>query len=289
MASTVWKGHLSFGLISIPVRLFRAGRAERVSLRELYRAALKERGPAPSSKVIELPVRALEPEPELEPVRHTVTTASREEPVARENIVKGYEYAPDQYVVVEKEDLKRITPPTSKTMDILEFVRFAGIDPIYLETSYYVAPDKGGDKPYALLYQALRESGLAGLAELAMHNRDHVMIVRAGRTGLIAHTMFYEDEIRREQEYRTEVDAASKRESDLARKLVESLESPFEPEKYRDRFRERLNELINAKVEGREVEAPKVPDLLSALEHSLAAVKKPPASEPARKRKKAKA
>ncbi len=296
MAATVWKGHLSFGLISIPVRLARAARPERVSLHQVYRGARPEPAPTAAEKVIELPRRkgapAPEPAPEPAPAPESVTRV-RESPVAestgeaiaRSEITKGYEYAPDEWVLLEKEALKRIAPATSKTIEIREFVRFTEVDPLYLETSYYLAPDRSGERAYALLYQALRETGRAAVAEIAMHNREHVLILRAGRSGIIGHTMFYEDEIRSDQEYRADLGPLSKRELELARLFVESLAAPFEPQKYRDRYRERLEAMIAAKVEGREIveAAPPAPpkpdfsDMVSALEKSLELVRKPPA------------
>ncbi len=306
MAATVWKGHLSFGLISIPVRLYRAARAERVSLRELYRPGREEPRPEHRADVIEIPHREPVPAeaervpgeeaireepPTVEPIRRAPVPMSGVEPVAREDVVKGYEYAPGEWAVVDRQELRRMAAPTSKTMDIREFVRFSEVDPLYLETSYFVVPDRNGEKAYALLFQALRETGYAGVAEVAMHSREHVVILRAGRAGIVAHTMFYENEIRREQEYHTDVRSITARELELARLFVESLAAPFQPEKYRDRYRERLEQLIAAKVEGREVAAAAPPEptprqvdeLISALERSLAAVKKPPASIPKKK------
>jgi DNA end-binding protein Ku len=177
--------------------------------------------------------------------------------VERSELVKGYEYAKGQYVTISKEDLAKITPETAREMQILEFVRLAEVDPIYFETSYYVTPDRAGERAYALLFEALRQSGYVALAQFAMHNREHVVVIRAARTGIVLHTMFYETEIRREDEYRINAGAVNDRELQLALTLVEALAAPFDPSKYRDTYKEKLDELIEAKVAGEEtVERP---------------------------------
>jgi DNA end-binding protein Ku len=303
MAATVWKGHLSFGLISIPVKLYRAARAERVSLHHLHRAGAA-RGEVPrtpeADNVVELPRReAAEPEPEPEPeapverVRQVPVAGPDTRPIPRSDLLKGYELAEGQWAVIGKEDLKRIAPRTSKVIDILEFVHFAEIDPVYLESSYYVAPEPAGAKAYAILYQSLKETGFAALARVAMHNREHTIVVRPGRTGLLAHTLFYENEVRGEQEFLTDPSLASRREIDLAAQLIRSLAGKFEPGKYRDTYREQLEELIRAKAEGKELAAAAAPppapagvlDLADALEKSLQMSRRPPAqAAPPKKR-----
>jgi DNA end-binding protein Ku len=311
MPSTVWKGHLTFGLISIPVKLFRAARAEKVSFRQLHRAdhsrvrqsyvreSASDVYPEPEAREDEdspsrrtaLPAAA--PAKEIAAFRGPAPAPSFEREavsspeVSRADLVKGYEYARDRYVVVTKDDLAKITPETRQEMQILEFVRLAEIDPVYFETSYYIAPDRAGEKPYALLLQALRETGFVALAQLAMHHREHVVIIRPGRTGMMLHTMFYEDEIRRNDEYRADTAAVAGKELDLAKRLVEALASPFQPAKFKDTYREKLNELISAKIAGEdtyEAPAPKprsVINILDALQKSLSmtAERKPPAAE----------
>lgn len=301
MASTVWKGHLTFGLVSIPVRLFRAARAEKIGLHQLYRAPRRETpeavetsrpksGPLPTLQPVRVPGetraavagrRAPEPEPEAEApvtrIRHAAISPEDNTPLARTDVVKGYEYSKDQYVVLDEEDLKKITPSTASEMQIVEFVRFAEIDPIYLETSYYMSPDDAGEKAYALLYDGMRETGYAAVAQVAMHRREHIMILRPGRTGIVTHTMYYPDEVRTTQEFRTDTSLVTPKELELARMLIETLAAPFDPAKFKDTYRERLRELIEAKVAGREVaqvEAPraaKVVDIVDALQRSLAA------------------
>jgi DNA end-binding protein Ku len=218
------------------------------------------------------------PAPEPEPPRE----------LQRADIVKGFEYAKDQYVTLTKDELAEITPKTAREMQILEFVRLADVDPVYFETSYYVSPDKGGERAYSLLFEALRQSGLVGVAQLAMHNREHVVLLRPGRRGIILHTMFYESEIRQDDEFRADTSGVSQKELDLALLLVRNLEAAFEPAKYHDTYKEQVEALIQAKIAGQETvsaPAPKsapVVDILEALQRSLqatGAARKPPASE----------
>lgn len=299
MASTVWRGYVSFGLISIPVRLFRAARAERTSLRTLYRRADKR--PQQELPVVqeELPVesdverpsktRSAPPEPVLEadlaPVRTRSLLANKEEVLPKESLVKGYEYEKDRFVVLEADELKAAIAQTSSTMQIEECVALSEIDPVYFETSYYVTPEEAGEKAYALLYRALLESKLVALAQFAMHGREHVVVLRAGKTGLLAHTMFFEDEVRHDEEFVTDLEGISDKELQLAQTLVQSLAVPFEPGKYRDTYRERIQALIEQKVNrvipSAEAALPKptkVVDIAEALRQSLAKLKKPPAS-----------
>jgi DNA end-binding protein Ku len=300
MAATVWKGHLSFGLVSIPVRLYRAARAEKVNFRQLARAEPPRERPGPFA--VAPPAAAAAEEPETEPappplpvaagtgpvtrVRQVLRTEASDRPVERQALLKGYEYARDQYVVVDKEDLERITPKTSTVMQILEFVRLSEIDPVYYETSYYMAPERSGARAYAMLFEAMRRTGYAGLAQVAMHRREHIVIVRPGDKGILAHTMFYADEVRREHEYPADAGLVTPREMDLAVLFVESLAGRFEPEKYRDSYRAGVEALVAARLQGKEtVEAPppgpkaEVIDIVEALQRSLEATRKPSARE----------
>jgi DNA end-binding protein Ku len=260
-------------------------------------ARIPERQPEPEPEPVRLPAPAAraaksgkvmpiaravphpepEPEPEFEP-------SPRE--ISRSEIVKGYEFAKDRYVTLTKEELAAITPQTAREMQILEFVQLAEIDPIYYETSYYVSPDRGGERAYALLFEALRQSGFVAIAQVAMHNREHVVVLRPCRTGIALHTMFYETEIRREDEYRTDTGNVSQKEMELALLLIRNLAASFEPAKYRDTYREKLDELIQRKIAGEETieppapAAPPVVNILEALQKSLAATsRKPPVSE----------
>lgn len=258
MASTVWKGHLTFGLLSLPVKLYSAARGETVSFNQLHKSDHSR-------------------------VKQVLYCQAEDKPIPRSEIVKGYEYEKDKYVVVEDEEIKKVAPKTAKTMEVLEFVKASEVDPIFLESSYYLAPDEAGEKPYALLFEALRQSGHVGVAKIAMHNREHIVILRPGERGILLHTMYYPDEIRQVEEFRTDTSTVKPKELELAKTLVASLEATFEPEKYKDNYRENLMAMIQAKVEGKEIVETAAPthkapviDILEALKMSLAEGKKPP-------------
>ena len=199
--------------------------------------------------------------------------------VKREELAKGYEYEPGRYLVLSKQEMEKITPATAYAMQILEFVKLAEVDPVYFETSYYVAPDRAGERACALLLQALRSSGFVAIAQVAMHRREHVVVIRPGRTGIVLHTMFYETEIRREDEHRSQAAEVSDKELELALLLVNNLAAPFDASKYRDSYREKLQALIAAKLEGlpsSERDAPArapVVNILDALQRSLQSVR----------------
>jgi DNA end-binding protein Ku len=257
MASTVWKGHLTFGLVSLPVKLLSAARAETVSFNQLHAADHSR-------------------------VKQVLYCQAEDKPVARNELVKGYEYEKDKYVVVDEDDIKKAAPPSSKTMEILQFVKSDQVDPVYFESSYYIAPDDAGEKPYALLFGALKRSGFVGIARIAMHNREHIVILRPGERGILLHTMYYEDEVRKVEEFRTDTSLIKDKELELAMSLIKSLEAEFEPAKYKDSYRENLMAMIQAKVQGRQVvQAPSaqqlapVIDIMEALKASLALGKKP--------------
>src|SRR5690242_20036332 len=225
MASSVWKGHLTFGLVSFPVRLFSAARSETISFNMLHKADHSR-------------------------IKQVIYCQTEDKPVPRSELVKGYEYEKDHYVEVDDEEIKKVAPKTAKVMELLEFVRADQVDPIYLESSYYMAPDEGGDKPYALLFQALRESKFYALAKVAMHNREHIIVLRPGAKGILTHTMYYQDEIRQVEEFRTDTSLVKDRELDMAKMLISSLEADFEPQKYHDEYRLNLQRMIEAKIEG---------------------------------------
>ncbi|MBV8866903.1 MAG: Ku protein [Acidobacteriaceae bacterium] len=309
MASTVWRGYISFGLVSIPVRLFRAARAERISLRRLYRRPEKEEqdemveernarssrsaGTSLEHPQLERPLsddpgssrHAVTAEPALTPVKQISVRNGSGEILPSKSIVKGYEYQKDRFVALQPEELKNAAPKTSTAMEIQEFVQLAEIDPVYFETSYYVRPEEAGEKAYALLYRSLQASGLVAIAQFAMHGREHAVVLRPGKKGLLAHTMYFASEVRAEEEYRADVVDVGKKELDLAQTLIHSLAAPFEPEKYRDTYREKIQSIIDSKVKGLPIaSAPAVPqqaevvDIADALRRSLANLKKPAAS-----------
>jgi DNA end-binding protein Ku len=260
MAASVWKGQLQFGLVSLPIRLYSAARGETVSFHQLHA-------------------------PDHSRVRQVLYCQAEDKPVARNELVKGYEYEKDRYVVIDEEELSAAAPKTAKIMEIQEFVKAGEVDPIFLESSYYVAPEEGGEKPYALLFEALRQSQYYGVARVSMHNREHVVILRPSNKGLLLHTMYYVDEIRQVEEFRTDTSLVKERELELAKTLIHALADEFHPEKYHDSYRENIRALIEAKLAGREiVEAPSpkvapVIDIMEALKRSLSGHRKPEASK----------
>src|SRR5689334_4167198 len=257
MASSVWKGHLTFGLVSFPVRLFSAARGETISFNMLHKTDHSR-------------------------IKQVIYCQAEDKPVPRSELVKGYEYEKDHYVEIEDEEIKKVAPKTAKVMEILEFVKADGVDPIYLESSYYMAPDEGGEKPYALLFEAMRQSNYYAVAKIAMHNREHVVVLRPGNKGILLHTMYYVDEIRQVDEFRTNIDLVKPKELELAKSLIDNLAEEFQPQKYHDTYRDNLMKMIEAKIEGKKVVETPAPhvapviDIMEALKKSLAEKKKPP-------------
>jgi len=208
----------------------------------------------------------------------------------RSDIVKGYEYRKDEYVVIEPEEIKKIEPKTAKTMEILEFVKADEVDPVFFESSYYMIPDEAGRRPYALLTKAMEESEYVAIAKLTMHNREYTVFLRPHDGGMMLHTMYYKEEVREVEGFGAPDVELKEAEVKVANQLIEALATDFDPEKYHDTFQENLKKLIQAKLEGgtiAEVEKPKklapVVDLMSALKQSLADMegkKKPAATAP---------
>jgi DNA end-binding protein Ku len=259
MASTIWKGHLTFGLVSFPVKLYSAARGESISFNQLHKTDGSR-------------------------VRQVLFCAAEDKPLQRSEIVKGYEYEKDRYVVIEDEEIKKVAPQTAKVMEIQEFVKSSEVDPVYLDTSYYLAPEDAGEKPYALFFDALKRSGYVGIAKLAMHNREHIVILRPGLKGIVLHTMFFSNEVRKTDEFHADLSLVKEKELTLAESLIAALAAAFEPEKYKDEYRENLLRMIETKKNGDVVIATpephheKVVDIMEALKASLAVARKPAAS-----------
>ena len=251
MATSVWKGQISFGMVSFPVKLCAAARRQTVRFHQLHPCASPSR------------------------IKQVLYCRAEDKPVPRGELVKGFEYDRDRYVVVEDHELRRLAPPSSRVMEVREFVPAAELDPMYLDASYYVAPQNAGEKPYALLFEALRRSGYAALAQWTLQHREHLVVLRPGRFGLLAHTLFYREEVRATEEFRTDTGQLSARELELAHLLVNALAAPFDPGKYRDRYRVSLRALIDSKIQAEERKpgAPRVlgpaRDILQALQASL--------------------
>jgi DNA end-binding protein Ku len=260
MASSVWKGYLSFGLLSIPIRLFTAARGDRIGLNQLHEVCHSR---------IKMPLFC--------------PTCDRK--VERSEIIKGYEYEKDQYVLFSDEDLDKIEPESARAMEILEFVKVDEIDPLYYDASYYLTPEDEGKKAYSLLLKAMEDSNYAAIAKVTMHQREHIVVIRPRAEGMTLHTMFYQSEIREVAEF-THQDKVEPKEAEkkLAMQLIDSLAAPFEPEKYRDEYQESMRAMIAAKQKGQEVTATVHPqrapviDLMDALKKSINAKQAAPAA-----------
>lgn len=258
MAASAWKGFINFGLVSIPVRLYPAARKETIRLHQIH-AKCHTR------------------------LRRPLFCPSCNRIVERSEVVKGYEYAKGQYAIVDPEEVRKIAPPSSKSMEIMEFVALKDVDPLYFDASYFVAPEESGQKPYRLLLRGMEETGRAAIAKVAMHEREYLVMLRARPKSLALHTMYFENEIRYASEYNDSGSAKLKaQEVNLAKQLIESLEASFEPAKYRDEYQERLGKLLEAKQHGKEIVAESKPrlapvvDMMEALKRSLAARSKKP-------------
>jgi DNA end-binding protein Ku len=262
MATSVWKGYLTFGLISIPIRLFSAARSERIGLNQLHKVC---------NSRIRMPLFC--------------PTCQRQ--VERSEIIKGYEYEKDQYVLFTEEELDKIEPESARAMEILEFVKVDEIDPLYYDASYFITPEDEGRKAYQLLLDAMEETGYAAIAKITMHQREHIVVVRPRDNGMTLHTMFYTNEIRQVAEYGQRTAAAEPKEAEkkLATQLIESLAAPFEPDKYKDQYQESMKAMIDAKQKGQVITSPPhaklapVIDLMDALKKSIAEKEKPAAAK----------
>jgi len=263
-------GTISFGLVSIPVRLYTAASSGNVAFNQLHGVCGSR-------------------------IRQQTFCPTCNKTVERAELVRGYEFAKDQYVRVADDELKALEGEASKIIDIAEFVPLADVDPIYFEKTYYLGPDKGGEKPYRLLSDAMEKAGQVALARYVMRGKESLVLIRAAQGGLMLHTMYFADEVRDFGEIDKGASAKIRDgELDLALQLINGLASEtFSPARYSDEYRHRVLEMINKKVEGQEITlaepaAPRaqVIDLMDALKESLAkrglsaedaTAKKPPA------------
>jgi DNA end-binding protein Ku len=262
VARAIWSGSISFGLLNVPVKLYSAVSKQTVRFRELR-------------------------EGDGSRVKHKRVAESDGKEVPYEKIVKGYEYAPDQYVVLTKDELSDLEPQRSRAIEIQDFVDLDDIDPIYFEQPYLLGPDKGAARAYALLVQAMKESRKVAVARFVLRNKEHLAAIRPMDDVLTLTTMRFHDEVTSPSDLDGEIFDEEKpkkpdqRELEMAKQLIGSLTSDFKPAQYRDEYREELLDLLERKAAGKEVvsaptEEPKptkAPDLMAALEESLAAVK----------------
>jgi DNA end-binding protein Ku len=277
MARAIWSGAISFGLVNVPIKLYSATSPKTVRFHQL------------SSKTGAR-------------IKQKRVDQSTGEEVPYEEIVKGYELSPDRYVRIEPEELDALDVKATKTIDIEEFVDLSDIDPIYYDHSYYLAPTAGGAKAYRLLLDAMRESGKVGIGRVVLRSKQQLAALRPTGDVLTLTTMLWGDEVLapdRMDELESVAEAeATARELKMAEQLISSLSASFEPDKFRDEYRDRVLDLIERKAAGEQIEIqPQVeepaaaPDLMAALEASLAAVSsgdsdeaEPAAKRPARKK-----
>jgi len=254
MARAIWSGSISFGMVSIPVKLYGATESKDISFNLLHSTCgtrLKQLRWCPTDEV----------------------------EVPWSETVRGYEYAKDQYVTLTDEDFEQLPLPSRHTIDLSAFVQEAEIDPVYYEKSYYLAPDERAEKPYALLLQAMEKKRLTALATITIRKKEQLCAIRPKEGAIVLETLYYPDEVR-ESGVDLEGTKVNERELEMAFTLIELLRKPFEPEEYHDTYREALAQLIDAKLEGREVvKSPparetKVIDLADALRRSVEAAKK---------------
>jgi DNA end-binding protein Ku len=251
----MWSGAISFGMVNIPVKLFSATSAKDVSFNLIH-----------STCGTRVQQKRWCPTDEVE--------------VPWEEIVRGYEYAKGQYVTLTDEDFEQLPLPSKHTIDITAFVQSTEIDPVYYERSYYLEPDAKNEKAYALLLRALEEKSLTGIATITMRKKEQLCSIRGQEGTLMLETLYYPDEVQLEREVDLSKVKIDNRELDMAFALIDLLKKPFDPAEYKDHYREALAEVIEAKLEGKEVVTSppprdtKVIDLADALARSVAAARK---------------
>jgi DNA end-binding protein Ku len=253
MAASVWKGSISFGLVSVPIKLFAAARYSHISFHEVHRECghrVQQQLYCPYDKRV----------------------------VSRDEIVMGYEVDEDKMIVVDREELKKLQPASSSTMEILQFVKLSDVDPIFFETSYFSVPEEAGRRGYTLLLETMEEMKLAALAQVTMHQRERTVILRPYQGGLTLHTLYYPNEIHDVAGYgKNNATNLKKPEIALAEQFAKGLVAPFRPEQFHDEYQERVKKLIESKEKGTAAPKPEktarlapVVDLMTALKQSIA-------------------
>jgi DNA end-binding protein Ku len=260
MARAIWSGTISFGLLNVPVRLYSAVARRNIALREIR-------------------------ESDSARIKHRRVAEGTDEEVPYENIVKAYELSPGQYVPLSKDEMAALAPEKTRAIDVQDFVDIEEIDPMYFDSPYYLGPAEGAEKAYSLLGAAMENSGKAAIARFVFRNKEHLAAIRATDGVLTLTTMRFHDEVvppsDLDDALPEKAPKVAKREREMAEQLIDSLSTEFNPGDYRDEYREQLLALIEQKAEGKEIVAPeaeepkatKAPDLMAALEESIAAVK----------------
>jgi DNA end-binding protein Ku len=253
MAASVWKGSVSLGLVSVPIKLFAAARYSHIAFHEVHRECghrVQQQLYCPYDKRV----------------------------VSRDEIVMGYEVDEDKMVIVDREELKKLQYASSSTMEILQFVKLSDVDPIFFETSYFSVPEEAGRRGYTLLLETMEDLKVAALAQVTMHQRERTVILRPYRGGLTLHTLYYPNEIHDVAGYgKNNATNLKKPEIALAEQFAKGLVAPFRPEKFHDEYQERVKKLIESKEKGTAAPKPEktkrlapVVDLMTALKQSIA-------------------
>jgi DNA end-binding protein Ku len=251
----IWKGSISFGLVNIPIALFPASRTEELKFRLLRKK-------------------------DLSPVNYKRVAEADGKEVSWHDIVKGYEYEKGKFVVINEEDFKRVDIEATQTVDIISFVELDEVNPVFFHKPYYMEPQKGGDRAYVLLRQALEETGKIGIAKVVIKTRQHLAAVKPQEKGLMLELMHFADELHEVEDFKLPHAAdIGKKELDMAKSLIASMTEKWKPEDYRDEYREALEKMIEDKVEHGDKAAPahakpkhhpsNVIDLVKVLEESL--------------------
>ncbi|WP_010632544.1 Ku protein [Sporolactobacillus vineae] len=270
MLRTMWKGSIQFGLVYIPIKLYTATEDKDVKLRMLHKDCMA-------------------------PINYSRTCSQCGKEVKNEDIVKGYEYTPGQFVMITEEEMNDLQGELSKSVEIINFVNLSEIDPIYFEKSYFIGPDSNqGLKAYSLLRQTIKDSGKIGLANIMIRSKQHLAAIRSYGSGMLLETLYYPDEVRNMADVpglNTVITENAPKEIEIAAQLVGQLTAEFKPEQYKDNFRLKLEQLITDKVAGvkpvQKKGAPKtgnVVDLLAALEASVKQSKPRKSAAPRRRK-----
>jgi DNA end-binding protein Ku len=253
MASTVWKGYISFGLVSVPVRLYAAAREEHVSFNQIHEVCGSR-------------------------IKQQVFCPTCDRVVERSELAKGYQVDKDSYVLVSSDELKTLEAASSEAMEITQFVSLEQVDPIYYQSSYYSAPEDPGRRAYGLLLQAMEKLNVAAIAKVTLHQREQIVLMRPYHQGIVLHTLYFPAEVREIAEYgKNENLTLQKPELQLAEQFIEQLKADFNPEQYKDEYQNRVLALIETKqagqvVSGQQHKAKLAPviDLMEALKKSIA-------------------
>ncbi|HEX5525856.1 MAG TPA: Ku protein [Solirubrobacterales bacterium] len=260
MARAIWSGTISFGLLNVPVRMYSAVARRSIALREIR-------------------------DSDSARIKHRRVAEGTDEEVPYENIIKAYELSPGQYVPLSKDEMAALAPEKTRAIDVQDFVDIEEIDPMYFDSPYYLGPAEGAEKAYSLLAAAMESSGKAAIARFVFRNKEHLAALRAGDGVLTLTTLRFHDEVvppsDLDDALPDEQPKVAEREREMAEQLIDSLATKFKADAYRDEYREQLLALIERKAEGKEIIAPeaeapkatKAPDLMAALEKSIAAVK----------------